>query len=62
MHCAACAITLQHELATLEGVVDAHVDYASTTARLHATGENVPARVADEASRVGYAASLREGK
>lgn len=62
MHCAACAVTLRNELVKLDGVVDAQVDYGNTTARLRATGDGIPARVAEVASRVGYTATPRAGE
>ncbi len=59
MHCEGCAVTLRNELVKLDGVAEARVDYASRTARLRATGEDIATRVADVASRVGYTATTR---
>ncbi len=59
MHCAGCAVTLRNELAKLDGVADAQVDYTDRTARIRATDDGIAVRVAEAASRVGFTATPR---
>jgi len=54
MHCEACAATLRAELARLDGVQDAQVDYATKTARVVASDESVVPRVMETTNRAGF--------
>ncbi len=60
MTCEACAATLRHGLAGVDGVIDARVDYATQTATIRATGVNVVSHIIDAASHVGYTATRRD--
>ncbi len=57
MHCEGCAVSLRNELAKLEGVTAVEVDYAGGSARLRASGGGIEQRVAEAASRAGFAAT-----
>lgn len=57
MHCEGCAVRLRTELARLEGVTAVEVDYAGGSARLRASGGGIEQRVAEAASRAGFAAT-----
>jgi len=57
MTCDACAVTLQRELAKIEGVVDARVDYGSRAAQVAATTDGIERQVQGVASKLGYTAA-----
>jgi copper chaperone CopZ len=61
MHCEGCAARLRNELAKLEGVAAVEVDYASRIARLRAAGGEIEHRVAEAASRSGFAVTAHTG-
>lgn len=60
MSCEACAVTLRHELAGVEGVIEAQVDYATKTATIRTVDINTNDRVLSAASRLGYEATRRD--
>ncbi|MCL4743719.1 MAG: cation transporter [Phycisphaerales bacterium] len=60
MSCEACAVTLRHELAGVEGVIEAQVDYTTKTATIRTVDINTNDRVLSAASRLGYEATLRD--
>lgn len=59
MSCEGCAAALRSELAAVEGVIDAQVDYATKTATVRTADIDSNDRVLDAASRLGYTAILR---
>lgn len=54
MSCEACAVTLQVDLAGLEGVSSAEVDYATKTATVRSAIPDLDSRVAKAAEQHGY--------
>ncbi len=57
MTCEACAVTLRSDLATLESVIGAEVNYPTGTATVRATDPAVVDQVRNAAERHGYTAS-----
>lgn len=57
MTCEACAATLRSDLATLEGVLAAEVDYPMKSATVRADDPAVAVKVRDAAARHGYTAT-----
>ncbi|MCC6906683.1 MAG: cation transporter [Phycisphaerales bacterium] len=60
MSCEACAVTLRHELAGVEGVIEAQVDYTTKTATIRTADIDTNNRVVTAASRLGYKSTLRD--
>lgn len=60
MSCEGCAAALRSELTSVQGVVDAQVDYATRTATVRTADIDSIDRVLDAASRLGYEATLRD--
>ncbi len=60
MTCEGCAVILRHELAGLEGVIEAQVDYTTKTATIRTADNDTNDRVLSAASRLGYEATLRD--
>lgn len=54
MSCEACAVTLQADLAALDGVSSASVDYETKTATVRSSVADINARVAEAAKKHGY--------
>jgi len=57
MTCEACAVTLRSDLATLEGVTAAEVDYPTKSATVRADDPAIADKVRDAAERHGYTAT-----
>jgi copper chaperone CopZ len=54
MTCAACAVTLQADLATIDGVARANVDYETKSARIETANPDIVQEVQAAAKRHGY--------
>ena len=57
MTCEGCAVTLQADLAKLEGVVSAEVDYTTKSVQVRTTGAALDEQVSEAARRHGYKAT-----
>lgn len=57
MTCEACAVTLQAELSTIDGVVSAEVDYATKSAWVRTADSAIDSEVSEAARRHGYKAT-----
>ena len=57
MTCEACAVTLRSDLATLDGVIAAEVDYPTKSATVRTDDPTITDKVRDAAKRHGYTAT-----